>query len=266
MVRWVDPRTLLPHEDTHSPHVSSLVAFFSSTPHSTPVALPVIHNHVILDGHHRTLACIHLGLPLIPVWDVGNLLHLVKVYSRENNSLISIDDVVSGARARGALSSSGSTSRQVELGLSTDCSNPAYSITGLTMHSPLPLSSVTSIVGLYPNTTHNLTTPDTHPNTTTSNTSTPNTTTSSNTTPNNFILNTTTPKATANTAFGIKGTRHVFIDSESFEELELETVSPKVEWGAWISAADLGTESLSSPMALASSLCAALPSRSLAIN
>ncbi|RKO96847.1 hypothetical protein CAUPRSCDRAFT_7486 [Caulochytrium protostelioides] len=107
-VRWVDPRSLIPHEHTSRPHLEALLSHLREKATTDYLPVPVITASrpcVILDGHHRVAASIRLGLPLIPAWEVDDTEEktnwsgtAIKVYSRDDGSRMRISKVVRSAR------------------------------------------------------------------------------------------------------------------------------------------------------------------------
>ncbi|KAG5456658.1 MAG: hypothetical protein BJ554DRAFT_3542, partial [Olpidium bornovanus] len=107
-IAFVNPATLLPHEDADPERVRRLADHLRDVPPSTQIPLPVTTStfpRVILDGHHRVAACVALGIALVPVWEVDERhedadwenCH-VRVYRRDDGSRCRLVDVVGAAR------------------------------------------------------------------------------------------------------------------------------------------------------------------------
>ncbi|KAI8843037.1 hypothetical protein BC829DRAFT_297363 [Chytridium lagenaria] len=107
-IRWIDPRSLVPHEHTSAPHLAALIDHLYTIPSNAPLPIPVCTQsepRIILDGHHRVAASIALGLTRIPVWVVDDDEEnrdwdnaLIKVYARSDGSRMKLAEVVDGAR------------------------------------------------------------------------------------------------------------------------------------------------------------------------
>ncbi|KAJ3118605.1 hypothetical protein HDU96_000066 [Phlyctochytrium bullatum] len=107
-IRWIDPRTLVPHENTSQSHLLALINHLYTLNPSAPLPIPVCTEsepRIILDGHHRVAASIALGLSRIPVWVVDDEEEkrdwdnaLIKVYARSDGERMRLEEVVTGAR------------------------------------------------------------------------------------------------------------------------------------------------------------------------
>ncbi|KAJ3209555.1 hypothetical protein HDU67_006116 [Dinochytrium kinnereticum] len=107
-IRWIDPRTLVPHEHTSAAHLAALLTHLYTLPPTSPLPIPVCTQSeppIILDGHHRVASSIALGLTRIPVWVVDDDEEnrdwdnaLIKVYARSDGSRMRLAEVVEGAR------------------------------------------------------------------------------------------------------------------------------------------------------------------------
>ncbi|KAI9140670.1 hypothetical protein BKA69DRAFT_1125417 [Paraphysoderma sedebokerense] len=74
-ITWLDPRTLVPHEPVSTPHLNHLIEYLKSLDPSTLLPTIIVTKSsppVILDGHHRWQASLHLKLPRVPVWIVDD--------------------------------------------------------------------------------------------------------------------------------------------------------------------------------------------------
>lgn len=65
-IEFLDPRRLLPHEETVNCRVLELISNIASKGNWTTFLLVERHSLVIMDGHHRRAAAIALSLPLLP--------------------------------------------------------------------------------------------------------------------------------------------------------------------------------------------------------
>lgn len=80
MIDYVNPKSLIPHEDVELDNLNKVIESLKKDKAIQPVIVDE-NNWLILDGHHRVMASIMLGLRKIPVYFVNYFDKRIKVNS-----------------------------------------------------------------------------------------------------------------------------------------------------------------------------------------